>query len=215
MTPTLDVRSPAHRTPLGAPRAHRPPRRVNVDGATPTPTGMKFETTFGFESWKVLGARLGAYSTASLWWLGDWLDFGRQMYGSRYKLGVELTGLDYQTLRNYASIARRFKLSRRRDRLSFQHHAEVAALSDAEQDEWLDRAEREKWSRNELRRRLRAELPRPAGARGALEPAARVSVEVDTQHPWWQAAQRSDCDLHAWVVRTLDQAADQLLADAS
>ena len=41
--------------------------------------------------------------------------------------------LDYQTLRNYAWVARRFAMSRRRDTLSFGHHAEVPALPEPEQ----------------------------------------------------------------------------------
>jgi hypothetical protein len=36
-------------------------------------------------------------------------------------------GPAYQTCRNAASIASTFKMSRRRDNLSFNHHAEVAA----------------------------------------------------------------------------------------
>lgn len=61
-------------------------------------------------------------------------------YGRRCRGAIAVTGLDYQTLRNYAVVARRFDLSRRRDSLSCQHHAEVCALSDSEQDRWLDLA---------------------------------------------------------------------------
>jgi hypothetical protein len=53
----------------------------------------------------------------------------------------------YQTLRNYAVVARRLKLSRRRDNLSFQHHAEVCALGFEEQDRWLDLAAESPWRR--------------------------------------------------------------------
>jgi hypothetical protein len=45
---------------------------------------------------------------------------------------IVATGLDYQTLRNYAAVARRFELSRRRDNLSFHHHAELCALSESQ-----------------------------------------------------------------------------------
>src|SRR6185437_1157814 len=100
-------------------------------------------------------------------------------------------------------------LSRRRDTLSFQHHAEVAPLSPELQDEWLERAESEGWSRGELRRRLRAELRAPA--RPHAGDTVQVSVKVAREHPWRQAAQRCDCDLQSWVERTLDQAADALL----
>ena len=58
------------------------------------------------------------------------------------------TGLDYQTLREYGVVARRFEWSRRRDNLSFQHHAEVCALTGAEQDRWLDLAAPNRWSRS-------------------------------------------------------------------
>jgi hypothetical protein len=62
-------------------------------------------------------------------WLGDWLIFGRYKYGTRYRQAIGATGLDYQTLRNYAVVARRFEPSRRRSTLRAQHHAEVSALN--------------------------------------------------------------------------------------
>jgi hypothetical protein len=81
-----------------------------------------------FDAWKAVGAKIGTYSNATAWWLGDWLAFGRMKYGRRYNEAIEVTGLDYKTLRNYAVVARRFELSRRRDNLSFQHHAEVCCV---------------------------------------------------------------------------------------
>ena len=68
------------------------------------------------------------------WCLGDWLVFGEQAYAGRYRQAIERTSLDYQTLGNYAWVAKRFSLSRRRDELSFGHHSEVAALPEPEQD---------------------------------------------------------------------------------
>jgi len=55
-------------------------------------------------------------------------------------------------------VARRFELERRRDNLSFAHHAEVAPLTQPEQDYWLRVAEEKGWSRNQLRREVRASL---------------------------------------------------------
>jgi hypothetical protein len=95
---------------------------------------MRFSSTFSFQKWLEVGRRVRIHEDASRWWLGDWLNYGKRMYGRRYKRGVELTGLDYQTLRNYAMVARRFEMSRRRDKLSFQHHAELCALSNEVQD---------------------------------------------------------------------------------
>jgi hypothetical protein len=165
---------------------------------------MRFDPSFPFAQWTMLGERIGGYSNASLWWLGDWLNFGREMYGPQYKRGVELTGLDYKTLRNYAYVAAHIALSRRRDNLSFQHHAEVAPLAPDQQVVWLELAERERWARNELRRRLRDELRRPERLLGATQVLSLQGVE---EHQWLLAASRCETDLETWAVRTLDAAA--------
>ncbi|MFE0605848.1 LmbU family transcriptional regulator [Streptomyces sp. NPDC058892] len=110
-------------------------------------------------SWERIGTDLRELVNSSAWWLADWLIYGEATYGwRRYKEAIERTGLDYQTLRNYAWVARRFDHHRRRDGLSFAHHAEVARLAPPEQDYWLRKAEQQKWSRNELRRSVRASL---------------------------------------------------------
>ena len=106
--------------------------------AAPTATGLSFDPLLPFEAWSAIGARIARHSSATTWWLGDWLIYGQDKYGRRYKEAIAATGLDYQTLRNYAMVARRFEVSRRRDGLTFHHHAEVCALSDADQDRWLD-----------------------------------------------------------------------------
>ncbi|MBW5422931.1 regulator [Streptomyces sp. BG9H] len=122
-------------------------------------TGMTFPQNLSERSWERIGTNLRELTNSSAWWLGDWLIFGEAAYGwRRYREAVERTGLDYQTLRNYAWVARRFEHRRRRESLSFAHHAEVTRLSPAEQDYWLRKAEQQKWSRNELRRAVRASL---------------------------------------------------------
>jgi hypothetical protein len=122
-------------------------------------SGMVFPQNLPERSWEQIGANLRDLVNSSAWWLADWLLFGEATYGwRRYKEAIERTGLDYQTLRNYAWVARRFEHDRRRDSLSFAHHAEVTRLSPPEQDYWLRKAEQQKWSRNELRRAVRASL---------------------------------------------------------
>lgn len=120
--------------------------------------GLQLARQLPFDSWLRIGRQLSAVVNASSWCLGDWLAYGEVAYSGRYRDAVELTCLDYQTLRNYAWVAKRFPLSRRRDNLSFGHHAEVAALPEPEQDFWLRKAEEFGWSRNRLRRELRASL---------------------------------------------------------
>jgi len=61
------------------------------------------------------------------WWLGDWLNYGERQYGEMYSQAIEEVNLDYGTLRNFKYVSSRIELSRRRDKLSWFHHREVAA----------------------------------------------------------------------------------------
>src|SRR5215208_6409445 len=99
--------------------------------------GLQLRLGMSFKEWTTLGCRLSRVSSASAWALGDWLLFGQRSFRRRYRTALQETNLDYQTLRNYAWVAGRFQPARRRDRLSFQHHAEVASMPEAEQELWL------------------------------------------------------------------------------
>jgi hypothetical protein len=173
---------------------------------------MQFDPRLPFETWTALGAKIALHRNASAWWLGDWLVYGREKYGRRYKNAIAATGLDYQTLRNYAVVARRFAPSRRRDNLTFQHHAELAALTDELQDYWLDRAAAGRWSKQDLRRRVRAALG--AGDRGATAVVVRLPVDADRERRWRQAAERCCRGFDAWATHVLDDAASAVLDGA-
>ena len=164
-----------------------------------------------FGDWAAVGQRLSHVSSRATWALGDWLLFGERAFNGRYRTAVEATDLDYQTLRNYAWVAGSFAPHRRRLELSFQHHAEVAALADVEQDLWLSRAINGRWSRNELRRRLKAHR---TGRSEALErPALVVRVELTPEDElrWRQAADSTQLDLMRWLRTVADAAADAAL----
>jgi hypothetical protein len=170
-----------------------------------TPTAVTFDPLLEYETWQELGARIGRHTNAAAWWLGDWLLFGRMKYGRRYKEAVEVTGFDYQTLRNYAVVARRFPMSRRRDELSFQHHAEVCALSDDEQDRWLDAAIAHGWSRNQLRRLRRwSDDTREVQRVGVT---LRLTLGGADAARWRRAADLDGVALAQWARRALNAAA--------
>ncbi|WP_330301402.1 LmbU family transcriptional regulator [Streptomyces sp. NBC_00503] len=173
--------------------------------------GLRLPEILPFARWERAGRKLADIVESSSWCLGDWLVYGSDMYADRYRRAVEAAGLDYQTLRNYAWVARRFDIGRRRESLSFQHHAEVAALAPEEQDRWLDRAQRDAWSRNQLRTAVRAERQGGADTKTVLLP--RVSVEAALVARWRQAAAETGSSLDDWIVGTLDRCAMQLLAD--
>jgi len=176
-----------------------------------TPNGLQITPGIDFDSWMLMGRRITGISNACAWCLGDWLVYGERAFSARYKTALAATSLDYQTLRNYAWVARRFEMSRRRDTLSFQHHAEVAALPEAHQDLWLLRAERARWSRNELRRRLGAE--RRLQRMRQTDTAVTVSVEVTESRAqrWREAAEAAQQTLNEWIATTVDAAAEARL----
>lgn len=104
--------------------------------------------------------RTGVFAVLlTAWAIGDWILAGEKLYGERAAQGVEATGRSKATLQEYARVAQRFPPPRRRLILSFSHHQLVAAREPEEQEEWLDRAEANRWSKEELHGMLRAALP--------------------------------------------------------
>jgi hypothetical protein len=110
-----------------------------------------------FDEWCRHGARIGVAGRSSAWWIGDWVRYGAVQYGQKYAVAARVTGYDHQTLMNMVYVANRYAASRRREKLSWSHHAELAALSDAEQDAWLDRVTSRGLTVRALRRELATE----------------------------------------------------------
>ena len=103
-----------------------------------------------------LGNRLHKVNVSIQWWIGDWLNIAKteSKYKENQKIQekikyMKLTCLvsEYSTLysdgylSNIAWVCSRIEPSRRREKLSFSHHQEVASLSKKEQEYWLDKAE--------------------------------------------------------------------------
>lgn len=93
--------------------------------------------------WRCAGELLGKVERSVSWWVGDWWAFGVKRYGERKAIVEDdaWDGPDYGSCRNAASVAGKFEVSRRRDSLTFNHHAEVASLPPDEADALLDWAE--------------------------------------------------------------------------
>ena len=172
-----------------------------------TPTALHFRAGIPFDDWLDVGRQISLIASASGWWLGDWLVYGQRTYRERYRAALDATPLDYQTLRNYAWIARRFEKSRRRDGLSFQHHAEVAAMAEPDQDIWLQRAERLGWSRNELRRQLGVARRRALTDSDETTIVVRMQVVAQRERRWRKAATAANQQLGDWLASAADDAA--------
>ncbi|MFI5998250.1 LmbU family transcriptional regulator [Streptomyces sp. NPDC051362] len=207
---------PATALAQGAPQQ---PRTVAAGGrrsqVLTTRVGLQMPELMAYDEWERAGRQLADVLDSSSWWLGDWLVYGKDHYTDRYQRGIRAVGLSYQTLRNYAWVSRRFPLARRRAGLSFQHHAELASMPAEEQDRWLERAERQRWTTKQLRSALRAarrsEQQQPAAE--AEEAAQRLDLPGSRLQWWHRAAEQLGVDFEQWVTATLDSAAATALRD--
>jgi hypothetical protein len=114
-----------------------------VKGSKFSDNGLILPNSTNEYEWKKIGLELSRYEKTLTWWVADWLAFGELKYGD-LKAIVESPhwhGPGYGACRNATCVARAFRLSRRRDKLSFSHHREVAALPEDEADRVLDWAE--------------------------------------------------------------------------
>jgi hypothetical protein len=195
-------------------------------GSVATKNRLTLSDKLTFDDWRAIGTQLAALVDASAWWLGDWVFYGQWQYGKKYIQAVELTGLDEGTLRNYASVAGRFDLSRRRDNLSFSHHAAVVSLPLDEADKYLAEADAKDWSTRELRDATRAAkasapMPAPLGPADAPIPPESIieaaghdlpdhvtfHVETTRLRRWSAAAAAAGWTVSDWALYVLDQAA--------
>ncbi|MEU3528782.1 LmbU family transcriptional regulator [Streptomyces sp. NPDC038707] len=202
-----------HREAIPAQRVSQGERQGQEQVLT-TRIGLHMPTGLSFEDWERAGRQISGLVNSSTWWLGDWLVYGKEHYTDRYQRGIRSAGLQYQTLRNYAWVSRRFAFDRRRPALSFQHHAEVASLRADEQDVWLDRAEQNGWTTKQLRNAI--SLARDGGKPDdgkEVEAKRQLSVPDSRVRCWHKAAQQAGTDLEQWVLTTLDSAAEQILAE--
>jgi hypothetical protein len=183
-----------------------PAKQVSMSGV-----GLHIPAGLSFEEWARAGRQLAGIVDSSAWWLGDWLVFGKTHYSDCYQLAIQRAGLRYQTLRNYAWVARRFDLSRRRAGLTFQHHAEVASLSLEERERLLERAEREMWTTKQLRTAI--QQGRVGGTETPMPASSRIDLPRNRVGMWRKAADCLGVEFDYWVLTMLDRAATEVLSD--
>ena len=126
--------------------------------------GLKFEDghlilpdDLTFDQWSRIVGFLRTIERNCQFWLADALNYGERKFGERYSQAIQAaTGYQASTLANIAWVGRKVEPSRRRESLSFGHHAAVASLPAGEQDEMLDLAEQAHWSVGQLREQVKA-----------------------------------------------------------
>lgn len=162
--------------------------------------GKRVERSLSIAEWSEIGRRLGESANGLMWCIGDWMLMGARNYGSTYTEAEAITGFAYQTLANAAWVCS--KLSFRKEKLSFGHHAAVAALSADEQERWLERALAEGLTREQLQDRLRA----PRSLETVSVATLRFTVAPERAQQWQEAAADLGLEFEEWAGRVLDEA---------
>ncbi len=161
-----------------------------------TPTGIQFTEELSFEEWDALGQKLAPIGKSIGFIIGDWINYGEGRYGERYEESLKRTGLAYQTLRNYAYVARRVEMSLRKDNLDLHHHLVVAKLKTADEKEyWLNMAEKHNLGIRRLRKSINfGRLATPEEVEG--DPAEKGVVThlalINRLIRWWKQTTADD-----------------------
>lgn len=128
----------------------------DAQAVTMSTVGLEFHRDLSFDECVRGAEQLGHIDRASRWVWGDLLNHVDTHYGERYGEIAAHSELDYQSLAHCKVVADAIEFCRRRQNLSWAHHAEVAPLDVEQQEYWLAQSENRSWSRRELRARLKA-----------------------------------------------------------
>lgn len=122
-----------------------------------TETALILPPDTPYDQCEALATMMGQLHRTSAWIIGDLLNHIERVYGETYAQAAAATGLSEGALMNYTSACARIPRSRRRPKVPFSTHMEVAYLEPEEQERWLAEADKNKWTKAELRAARKAE----------------------------------------------------------
>jgi hypothetical protein len=76
----------------------------------------------------------------SNWWIGDLATYADQ-WGDEYVQLLDGLGIEYETLRKFAMVAKQVPIGIRIPEVSWSHHRLVSALPSKDQRRWLAKAQ--------------------------------------------------------------------------
>lgn len=144
--PARTMMEVAQRMNGGAPATPRGTAIVPVgDGVrlgrfTMTAVGLIANGPVSESDWLDFRTSLKKVQKSTRWADADWLVMGERVHGKTYEQMSALTGVNANSLRQYAYVARNVQMSIRIDKLSFAHHQLVASRSPEEQASLLRHA---------------------------------------------------------------------------
>jgi hypothetical protein len=156
--PTLAELTNSMLAPVGA-RPSVEGGNIRVGNFLLTSTGLTINGQISHEEWQQMGEVLHRLDGAIQWLIGDWLVYGERVWGETYEQIAELTGISYQTLRDYAWVARNVDLSLRKDNLTFNHHKLVTSMEPATQRQWLEHAAEQGLSISQMKAAIEGKVP--------------------------------------------------------
>jgi hypothetical protein len=161
-----------------------------------TPTGIRFNEELSFEEWDSLGQKLAPLGKSIGFIIGDWINYGEAHYGEKYEQALERTGMAYNTLANFAYVARKVESSLRNENLDFTQHYVVAKLKSSDEKEfWLNMAEKHKLGIRRLRKSINfGRLATPEEVQG--DPADKGVIThlalINRLIRWWKHTTAND-----------------------
>lgn len=139
-------------TPTTEMRADDEVSRTLSKRVTHSASGLTFDGATTYEEWSQCLPFYFGLRDKSKFWLGDAIIFGANKFSDRYSQAIEMTGRTRHDLINIVAVCERIAPSRRRDSLSFEHHAAVAYdIPYQEADRILKEAESKGWGREDVR----------------------------------------------------------------
>lgn len=158
--------------------------------------GLDIKGELTFDEWQALGNELAPVAKSIAFIVGDWINYGQTRYGEKYDEALRLTGLSYETLRQYSYVSNRVQLWLRNHNLDWTHHKIVAKVKDPEeQRKWLDTAEKENLSERRLRKSMNfgrlateEEMEQDPADRGVVTHLALINRLLR----WWKQTTKDD-----------------------
>lgn len=146
-----------------------------------TKTGVMPTGEPTFEEWEACLGWCQRVEQCSPFWVGDLIAYAEARWGEKYAQALDATKSAYGTLANQVYVSKAVTPERRVPGLSFAHHQAVAPLPPEEQTAWLQKAETDNLTRDELRHSIKVNQAAVAGHAIDLWLLVRCADQVDLE----------------------------------
>ena len=117
-----------------------------------TGQGLTLPPNLPYDQYEAIGRMLWLTKQKIQFYLGDWLNYGEDMYESDiYVQAAHMTGANQHTLQQWKHVAKAVPPQRRRANVNHSHHAEVTSLSPNDQRRILKLADEQNLTKMQVR----------------------------------------------------------------